>query len=99
MYGKAVAPEYQGALTTLSVNSSLVDVLATGTEQLRAAERAGEPGEAAALTDEAGGRTAALAEAHRHIAAADAALTGVPLQARAVAELRALLDFLVRRDL
>lgn len=62
-------------------------------------ESAGEPAEAAALTDEAGGRTAALAEAHRHITAADAALTGVPLHARAVAELRALLDFLVRRDL
>lgn len=28
MYGKAFAPEYQGALTTLSVNSSLTDVLA-----------------------------------------------------------------------
>ena len=41
MYGKAFAPEYQGALTNLSVNSSLTDVLAAGTEQLRAAERAG----------------------------------------------------------
>ncbi|MGI5423350.1 tetratricopeptide repeat protein [Streptomyces sp. CA-179760] len=47
MYGKAFAPEYQGALTTLSVNSSLADVLAAGTEQLKAAERAGEPGEVA----------------------------------------------------
>ncbi|KDN79680.1 hypothetical protein DF19_30245 [Streptomyces olindensis] len=47
MYGKAFAPEYQGALTTLSVNSSLTDVLAAGTEQLEAAERAGRPGEAA----------------------------------------------------
>ncbi|WP_324787205.1 tetratricopeptide repeat protein [Streptomyces sp. H51] len=47
MYGKASAPEYQGALTTLSVNSSLTDVLAAGTEQLRAARRAGQHGEAA----------------------------------------------------
>ncbi|ANS62702.1 hypothetical protein SLINC_0478 [Streptomyces lincolnensis] len=47
MYGKAFAPEYQGALTTLSVNSSLTDVLAAGTEQLKAAEQAGRPGEAA----------------------------------------------------
>ncbi|MDK1343019.1 tetratricopeptide repeat protein [Streptomyces sp. 378] len=47
MYGKAFAPEYQGALTTLSVNSSLTDVLAAGTEQLKAAERAGQPGEVA----------------------------------------------------
>src|SRR5262245_37540607 len=47
MYRKAFAPEYQGALTTLSVNSSLTDVLADGTRELRAAERAGEHGEAA----------------------------------------------------
>ncbi|WP_409474234.1 tetratricopeptide repeat protein [Streptomyces sp. HC307] len=60
MYGKAVAPEYQGALTTLSVNSSLVDVLATGTEQLRAAERAGQPGEVARCG-------LAVAEAHRRL--------------------------------
>ncbi|CAL9351080.1 hypothetical protein GCM10010423_03590 [Streptomyces levis] len=60
MYGKAFAPEYQGALTTLSVNSSLTDVLAAGTEQLRAAERAGEPGEAARSG-------LAVAEAHRRL--------------------------------
>jgi tetratricopeptide (TPR) repeat protein len=60
MYGKAFAPEYQGALTTLSVNSSLTDVLAAGTEQLRAAERAGRHGEVA--------RSAlAVAEAHRRL--------------------------------
>ncbi|WP_129311290.1 tetratricopeptide repeat protein [Streptomyces sp. L2] len=47
MYGKAFAPEYQGALTTLSVNSSLADVLAEGTERLREAERSGRPGEVA----------------------------------------------------
>ncbi|MFE2584413.1 tetratricopeptide repeat protein [Streptomyces sp. NPDC059378] len=60
MYGKARAPEYQGALTTLSVNSSLVDVLAAGTEQLRAAERAGQRGEAARSG-------LAVAEAHRRL--------------------------------
>ncbi|MET9296749.1 tetratricopeptide repeat protein [Streptomyces sp. NPDC003077] len=60
MYGKAFAPEYQGALTTLSVNSSLVDVLATGTEQLRAAERAGSPADAARSG-------LAVAEAHRRL--------------------------------
>jgi tetratricopeptide (TPR) repeat protein len=60
MYGKAFAPEYQGALTTLSVNSSLTDVLAAGTEQLRAAERAGRPGEAARSG-------LAVAEAHRRL--------------------------------
>ncbi|MFJ3640403.1 tetratricopeptide repeat protein [Streptomyces sp. NPDC090108] len=47
MYGKAFAPEYQGSLTTLSVNSSLTDVLAEGTARLREAERSGQPGEVA----------------------------------------------------
>ncbi|MEU1708867.1 tetratricopeptide repeat protein [Streptomyces sp. NPDC005706] len=60
MYGKAFAPEYQGALTTLSVNSSLVDVLAEGTERLREAERSGLPGEAARCG-------LAVAEAHRRL--------------------------------
>ncbi|MEU4038089.1 tetratricopeptide repeat protein [Streptomyces collinus] len=60
MYGKAFAPEYQGALTTLSVNSSLVDVLAEGTERLREAERSGSPGEAARCG-------LAVAEAHRRL--------------------------------
>ncbi|MFD9434483.1 tetratricopeptide repeat protein [Streptomyces sp. NPDC060002] len=60
MYGKAIAPEYQGALTTLSVNSSLDDVLTVGTERLRAAERAGERGEAARSG-------LAVAEAHRRL--------------------------------
>ncbi|MBV1936161.1 tetratricopeptide repeat protein [Streptomyces sp. BV286] len=60
MYAKASAPEYQGALTTLSVNSSLVDVLAAGTEQLRAAERTGARAEAARSG-------LAVAEAHRRL--------------------------------
>ncbi|WP_317441605.1 tetratricopeptide repeat protein [Streptomyces collinus] len=60
MYGKAFAPEYQGALTNLSVNSSLVDVLAEGTERLREAERSGSPGEAARCG-------LAVAEAHRRL--------------------------------
>ncbi|MFJ5774262.1 tetratricopeptide repeat protein [Streptomyces sp. NPDC093094] len=60
MYGKAFAPEYQGALTSLSVNSSLTDVLAAGTERLRAAERDGQPGEAARSG-------LAVAEAHRRL--------------------------------
>lgn len=47
MYGKAFAPEYQGALTALSVNSSLPDVLAAATEQVAAARRAGSPLETA----------------------------------------------------
>ncbi|WP_314177942.1 tetratricopeptide repeat protein [Streptomyces winkii] len=60
MYGKAFAPEYQGALGSLSVNSSLADVLARATEQLRAAERNGTPREAARCS-------LAVAEAHRRL--------------------------------
>ncbi|WP_435282843.1 polyprenyl synthetase family protein [Streptomyces koelreuteriae] len=57
-----------------------------------------DPAAAAALIEEAGGRSAALAEARRHIAAVETALAGAPLAAGAVSELRSLLDFLVRRD-
>ncbi|MFE9172149.1 tetratricopeptide repeat protein [Streptomyces kebangsaanensis] len=60
MYGKAFAPEYQGALTSLSVNSSLTEVLTVGRAQLAAAERAGQPGEAARSG-------LAVAEAHRRL--------------------------------
>ncbi|MFI1441841.1 tetratricopeptide repeat protein [Streptomyces fructofermentans] len=64
MYGKAFAPEYRGSLTELSVNSSLVDVLAAGTEHLRAAERAGRRKEAASSG-------LAVAEAHRRLGQVD----------------------------
>ncbi|AEW95644.1 MULTISPECIES: tetratricopeptide repeat protein [Streptomycetaceae] len=60
MYGKAFAPEYQGALSSLSVNSSLTQVLAAGEERMRAAERDGSPAEVA----RAG---LAVAEAHRRL--------------------------------
>ncbi|MGW8376615.1 tetratricopeptide repeat protein [Streptomyces sp. ODS28] len=60
MYSKASAPEYQGALGSLSVNSSLEDVLARGTEQLRAARREGSREEMARCG-------LAVAEAHRRL--------------------------------
>jgi geranylgeranyl diphosphate synthase type I len=56
------------------------------------------PGTAAALIEEAGGRSAAMAEARRHITAVETALAGVPLAAGAAAELRSLLGYLVRRE-
>ncbi|RDG37296.1 tetratricopeptide repeat protein [Streptomyces corynorhini] len=67
--GKAFAPEYQGALGSLSVNSSLTDVLARGREELRAAQAAGELRETARCG-------LAVAEAYRRLgmaAEADAA--------------------------
>ncbi|SCK12431.1 tetratricopeptide repeat protein [Streptomyces sp. WMMB 322] len=60
MYGKAFAPEYQGTLESLSVNSSLADVLARATEQLRTAEREGTRQDAARCR-------LAVAEAHRRL--------------------------------
>ncbi|WP_330352457.1 polyprenyl synthetase family protein [Streptomyces chartreusis] len=62
-------------------------------------ESAADAGQAAALIEEAGGRSAALTEARRHVAAVEAALADVPLQEGPAEELRSLLDFLVRRDL
>ncbi|MEU1126698.1 tetratricopeptide repeat protein [Streptomyces sp. NPDC005899] len=58
--GKAFAPEYQGALGSLSVNSSLTEVLAKGIEELRAARSAGQHGEMARCG-------LAVAEAYRRL--------------------------------
>ncbi|MER6136532.1 polyprenyl synthetase family protein [Streptomyces sp. NPDC001815] len=54
---------------------------------------------AATLIEDAGGRAAALAEAHRHIAAVDACLEILPSAPRTADDLRDLLAFLVRREL
>ena len=78
--GKAFAPEYQGALGSLSVNASLDDVLDRGLAGLRAAEQAGERREVAR-----GGL--AVAEAYRRlgrVAEADAAWKASLRAARSV---------------
>ncbi|MDV9177038.1 polyprenyl synthetase family protein [Streptomyces sp. W16] len=62
-------------------------------------ESGAEPAVTAGLIEEAGGRTATLAEARRHIAAVETTLAGVPLETGPADELRSLLEFLVRRDL
>lgn len=54
---------------------------------------------AAELIEQAGGRAAALEEAHRHIAAVEACLDSVSPAPRPAEELRTLLAFLVRRDM
>ncbi|MEU0335225.1 polyprenyl synthetase family protein [Streptomyces sp. NPDC006193] len=62
----------------------------------------GSPGrekDAAALIEAAGGRTAALAEARAHTAAARALLAGAPLAGGAAGDLSRLLDFLAGREL
>ncbi|WP_405719818.1 tetratricopeptide repeat protein [Streptomyces sp. NBC_00046] len=60
MHSKALAPEYQGALTKMSVNSSLTDVLAEGVRHLREAELSGSQEEVARCG-------LAVAEAHRRL--------------------------------
>ncbi|MFF8913108.1 tetratricopeptide repeat protein [Streptomyces sp. NPDC015032] len=60
MHSKALAPEYQGALTKMSVNSSLTDVLAAGERHLREAELTGSQQEVARCG-------LAVAEAHRRL--------------------------------
>ncbi|MFF7041092.1 polyprenyl synthetase family protein [Streptomyces massasporeus] len=64
----------------------------------RLLESGDAPETAATLIEEAGGRSAALAEARRHITAVETALADVPSTARAAGELRSLLGYLVRRD-
>jgi hypothetical protein len=85
-YSKASAPEYQGALTSLSVNLSLVDVLAEWTEKLRAAELSGSRRDVS--------RSAlAVAEAHRrlgHVEEADRAWKESYHAARSVGDLGAM---------
>ncbi|MFI8436145.1 tetratricopeptide repeat protein [Streptomyces sp. NPDC079020] len=86
MQSKALAPEYQGALTKMSVNSSLTDVLAEGIRHLAAAEASGSPAEVA----RAG---LAVAEAHRrlgHVAEADLAWKASYRAARSAEDLGAM---------
>ncbi|MGW1817562.1 tetratricopeptide repeat protein [Streptomyces sp. NPDC002125] len=83
---KAFAPEYQGALGSLSVNSSLTEVLAKGVEELRAAERDGEQSEMARCG-------LAVAEACRRlgrVAEADAAWKSSYRAARSAQDLGAM---------
>ncbi|MEU2795730.1 tetratricopeptide repeat protein [Streptomyces sp. NPDC007117] len=60
MQTKALAPEYQGALTKMSVNASLTDVLAEGVRHLRQAESSGSQEDVARSG-------LAVAEAHRRL--------------------------------
>ncbi|MGW6645186.1 polyprenyl synthetase family protein [Streptomyces iakyrus] len=56
------------------------------------------PETAAALIEEAGGRSEAMTEARRHLTAVETALAGAPLATGAADDLRSLLAYLVRRD-
>ncbi|MFI6409603.1 polyprenyl synthetase family protein [Streptomyces sp. NPDC050548] len=95
--GKPVHGDLRERKKTFPVLTALS---APGARHLAALLESGaDPAVTAALIEEAGGRAATLAEARRHIAAAETALAGVPLAAGPADELRSLLEFLVRRDL
>ncbi|MFI6655098.1 polyprenyl synthetase family protein [Streptomyces sp. NPDC050523] len=97
--GKPVHGDLRERKKTYPVLAAL-DTGSRATRRLAALLETGEdPEEAAALIETAGGRSAAMAEARRHLAAVEAALAEVALETRAVDELRALLEYLVRRDL
>lgn len=96
--GKPVHGDLRERKKTLPVLAAL-DSPAAGRLSGLLESAAADPGEVAALIEEAGGRSAALTEARRHMAAVEAALADVPLAAGTAGELRSLLDFLVRRDL
>nr|WP_203614504.1 polyprenyl synthetase family protein [Streptomyces sp. SID13726] len=86
--GKPVHGDLRERKKTLPVLAALDAPTPEAARLARLLESDGTPQEIAALVERCGGRTAALAEARRHIAAAGT-----------VHELRPLLDYLVRREL
>lgn len=97
--GKPVHGDLREGKKTFPVLAALESPRPAARRLARLLESGGDPVEAAALAEEAGGRAAALAEARRQVSAVESALAGAPLRAEAADDLRSLLDFLVRRDL
>ncbi|MDX3642204.1 polyprenyl synthetase family protein [Streptomyces sp. MB09-02B] len=97
--GKPVHGDLRERKKTFPVLAAL-DSPSPAARRLAALLRSGaDPEEAAELVEAAGGRTAALDEARAHVAAAEAALADVASEGAAADELRALSEYLVRRDL
>ncbi|MGW0495218.1 polyprenyl synthetase family protein [Streptomyces sp. NPDC003007] len=67
-------------------------------DRIAALLESGDAPRAAALIEEAGGRSTAMAEARRHMTVVETALAGVPLAAAPADELRSLLGYLLRRE-
>ncbi|MBK3626025.1 polyprenyl synthetase family protein [Streptomyces sp. MBT49] len=101
--GKPVHGDLRERKKTFPVLAALDSPTAAAHRLAALLDRGGDPAEAAALAEAAGGRAAALAEAGRRVAAAEAALAEVPAEAPsaagAVRDLRCLIGFAVRRDL
>ena len=97
--GKPVHGDLREGKKTFPVLSALDSPFPAAGRLAALLESGAEPARAASLVEEAGGRSAALTEARRHIAAVEALLAEVPMEPAAGRDLRSLLDFLVRRDL
>ncbi|MHB9863672.1 polyprenyl synthetase family protein [Streptomyces sp. YIM S03343] len=97
--GKPVHADLREGKKTLPVLAALASPAPETRRLAVLLEHADAPGETAALIDAMGGRSTALAQARRHLTAAEAALTNLPLEPGPVDALRTLLDFLVCRDL
>ncbi|MET9409742.1 polyprenyl synthetase family protein [Streptomyces sp. NPDC002935] len=100
--GKPVHGDLRQGKKTLPVLAALSAPGHSELAELLAASHALDGGglrRAAALVERAGGRTTAVREARRHLAAADALLTGVPLAPGPVAELRTVLSALADRTI
>ncbi|MFH8342603.1 polyprenyl synthetase family protein [Streptomyces sp. AM6-12] len=95
--GKPAGGDLREGKKTYPVLAALHSPAARHLPELLAAP--GRAREAAELIETAGGRTAALAEARTHTAAARTLLTRAALDPAATEELLAVLDFLVGRDL
>ncbi|GHE07879.1 polyprenyl synthetase family protein [Streptomyces alanosinicus] len=95
--GKPVGGDLRERKKTYPVLAALASPAAHGLPELLDAP--GRAEEAAALIEAAGGRTAALAEARAHTAAARTLLARAPLAAGAAGDLFRLLDHLVDRRL
>ncbi|MDI5905864.1 polyprenyl synthetase family protein, partial [Streptomyces sp. 12257] len=86
--GKPVHGDLRERKKTFPVLAALDSPTSAAARLVRLLESDGPPQEMADLVEECGGRSAALAEAHRRMALAETAY-----------ELRPLLDYLLRRDL
>ncbi|MGV4983764.1 polyprenyl synthetase family protein [Streptomyces sp. NRAIS4] len=95
--GKPVGGDLRERKKTYPVLAALGSPAARGLPELL--DTPGRAEEAAALIEAAGGRTATLAEARAHTAAARTLLTEAPLAAEAAGDLVRLLDHLVDREL
>jgi geranylgeranyl diphosphate synthase type I len=97
--GKPVHADLREGKKTLPVLAALASPAPEARRLAVLLERADAPEETAALIDALGGRATALAQARRHLAAAETVLADLPLEPGPGHALGALLDFLVCRDL